>query len=121
MSDGAINQPAILSPMLTLKITTPNGAEHDVSAQPGRTLLQIAQDAGLDGLSAECGGSCVCATCHCLVHEDDLARVAPPADDEAQMLDFTATGREAGSRLACQLRIEAGYDGLRVRIAERQY
>jgi 2Fe-2S ferredoxin len=107
--------------MLTLSITTPDGAEHDVPALPGRTLLQIAQDAGLDGLVAECGGSCVCATCHCLVHDDDLHRVTPPADDENQMLDFIATDRESGSRLACQLKIEAGHDGLRVRIAERQF
>lgn len=107
--------------MLILNITTPDGAEHDVSTQPGRSLLQIAQDAGLDGLVAECGGSCVCATCHCLVHVDDVARVAPPADDENQMLDFTATDREPGSRLACQLKIEAGHNGLRVRIAERQF
>lgn len=111
----------ILPPMPTILITTPDGAQHDVAAQPGRTLLQIAQEAGLDGLAAECGGSCVCATCHCLVHDDDLARVTPPADDEAQMLDFTATEREPGSRLACQLRIEADHEGLRVRIAERQF
>jgi 2Fe-2S ferredoxin len=107
--------------MLTLLITTPDGAEHDVSAQPGRSLLQIAQDAGLDGLVAECGGSCVCATCHCIVHDDDIARVAPPADDENQMLDFTAADREPGSRLACQLKIEAAHEGLRVRIAQRQF
>jgi 2Fe-2S ferredoxin len=107
--------------MLILKITTPDGAEHDVPAQPGRTLLHVAQEAGLDGLTAECGGSCVCATCHCLVHADDLSRVTPPADDEAQMLDFTAMERESGSRLACQLKIEAGHEGLRVRIAERQF
>lgn len=102
-------------------ITTPDGAEHDVSAQPGRTLLQIAQEAGLDGLTAECGGTCVCATCHCVVHPDDLARMTPPADDESQMLDFTAVERQPGSRLACQLKIEAGHEGLRVRIAERQF
>jgi 2Fe-2S ferredoxin len=63
----------------------------------------------------------VCATCHCLVHDDDLHRVTPPADDENLMLDFIATDRESGSRLACQLKIEAGHDGLRVRIAERQF
>ncbi|MEY3765763.1 MAG: hypothetical protein RLZ03_723, partial [Pseudomonadota bacterium] len=54
--------------MPTLLITTPDGAEHDVSAQPDRSLLQIVDDARLDGLVAECGGSCVCATCHCIVH-----------------------------------------------------
>jgi 2Fe-2S ferredoxin len=107
--------------MPTLLITTPDGAEHDVSAQPGRSLLLIAQDAGLDGLVAECGGSCVCATCHCIVHADDVSRVAPPADDESQMLDFTATEREPGSRLACQLKIDASHEGLRVRIASRQF
>jgi len=107
--------------MPTLLITTPDGAEHDVSAQPDRSLLQIVDDARLDGLVAECGGSCVCATCHCIVHEDDLFRVAPPDDDENQMLDFTATDREPGSRLACQLKIDASHEGLRVRIAQRQF
>ena len=107
--------------MLTLKITTPNGAEHDVPAVPGRTLLQVAQDAGLDGLAAECGGSCVCATCHCLVHEADMSRLPAAQADEAQMLDFVATERQAGSRLACQIKIDASHDGLRVRIAERQF
>jgi 2Fe-2S ferredoxin len=107
--------------MPTLLITTPDGAEHDVSAQPDRSLLQIVDDARLDGLVAECGGSCVCATCHCIVHEDDLSRVAPPHDDENQMLDFTATDREPGSRLACQLKIDASHEGLRVRIAQRQF
>jgi 2Fe-2S ferredoxin len=107
--------------MLTLKIFTPDGAEHDVPAQPGRSLLQVAQDAGLDGLAAECGGSCVCATCHCVVFDEDLARVTPAEADELQMLDFTATDREPGSRLACQLRIESGHEGLRVRIAQRQF
>ncbi|MFM2239530.1 MAG: hypothetical protein RJA69_904 [Pseudomonadota bacterium] len=107
--------------MPTLLITTPDGAVHDVLAQPGLSLLQIADDARLDGLVAECGGSCVCATCHCIVHEDDLSRVAPPDDDENQMLDFTATDREPGSRLACQLRIDATHEGLRVTIAKRQF
>ena len=107
--------------MLTLLITTPDGAEHDVSAQPDRSLLQIVDDARLDGLVAECGGSCVCATCHCIVHEDDLSRVAPAGDDENQMLDFTATDREPGSRLACQLKIDASHEGLRVRIAQRRF
>ena len=107
--------------MLTLKIFTPDGAEHDVTAQPGRSLLDIVQGAGLDGLVAECGGSCVCATCHCVVHDEDVARVTAPEQDELQMLDFTATDREPGSRLACQLKIEADHNGLRVRIAERQF
>jgi 2Fe-2S ferredoxin len=111
----------ILVPMPILLITTPDGAEHDVSAQPARSLLQIVEDAGLDGLVAECGGSCVCATCHCILHEDDLLRVAPPDDDERQMLDFTAADREPGSRLACQLKIDASHEGLRVRIAQRQF
>jgi len=107
--------------MPTLLITTPDGAEHDVSAQPDRSLLQIVDDARLDGLVAECGGSCLCSTCHCIVHEDDVSRVAPPGDDENQMLDFTATDREPGSRLACQLKIDASHEGLRVRIAQRQF
>jgi 2Fe-2S ferredoxin len=107
--------------MINLIITQANSAQHDVVAQPGQTLLQAIQMAGIDGLVAECGGCCVCATCHCFIDEQDINRLAPPSDDEIQMLDFTAAERQPNSRLACQIRLESHHEGLKVCLPGRQY
>jgi 2Fe-2S ferredoxin len=45
---------------------------------------------------------------------------APTADEDA-MLELTAAPREAGSRLSCQITLDAGLDGLVVRLPSRQY
>jgi hypothetical protein len=45
--------------------------------------VQAAVAHGIDGIVAECGGSCMCATCHVYVAQDQLALTPPmnPAED----------------------------------------
>ncbi|MBI4997603.1 MAG: 2Fe-2S iron-sulfur cluster binding domain-containing protein, partial [Rhodocyclales bacterium] len=45
----------------------PNGNESVVNVPEGWTLMQGATSNGIDGIEAEGGGSCSCATCHCYV------------------------------------------------------
>lgn len=63
---------------------------------------------------ATCGGMALCATCHVQVLQglDDL----PPAGDEE--MDMLDTLHDAGfdSRLACQIRINEGLNGMVFRI-----
>jgi ferredoxin, 2Fe-2S len=49
------------------------------------------------------------------------SRVPAPTADEDAMLELTAAPREAGSRLSCQIVLDATLDGLVARVAERQY
>jgi ferredoxin, 2Fe-2S len=77
----------------------------------GRSVMQGATTAGLDGIVGECGGELVCATCHVYVlsHTGSLAQIS---DLENEMLDFTAEARQANSRLSCQIKMTEELNGL---------
>jgi 2Fe-2S ferredoxin len=77
--------------------------------------MSLIRDAGLDIL-AECGGSCVCATCHIQVDSEWLTALPPQSDDEAATLEAAYEPGPA-SRLACQIPLGPGLDGLRVAVA----
>lgn len=97
----------------------PAGAEHNVEGENGQSLMQVAKNNDIDGIVAECGGSCACATCHVYVGEAWRDVVGGPSADESDMLDF-AYERRPESRLSCQIRLRPELDGLVVQVPERQ-
>jgi 2Fe-2S ferredoxin len=50
-----------------------DGKETTLDIAEGTSVMQAAVFNGVDGIVAECGGSCMCATCHVYVREDQLA------------------------------------------------
>jgi 2Fe-2S ferredoxin len=96
------------------------GAALTIEGKPGQSLMQAAVNANVHGIEAECGGLLTCATCHVYVREPFAAALPPPAEDEVGMLEFTASPRQANSRLSCQIKIEQDLDGLVLRLPERQ-
>jgi 2Fe-2S ferredoxin len=106
--------------MPTIHYIEPDGREVTLEVAPGQSLMRGAMDAGLEGLEAQCGGNCACATCHCYVQEPWLDKLQPPSDDEALMLNNVAAERRPNSRLSCQLIVKPALDGLTVELPERQ-
>jgi 2Fe-2S ferredoxin len=104
------------------KITfvNPDGTEVVVEAEAGRTLMEAAINGGVSRIVGECGGSCQCATCHVYVTDSWRDRIAPVSPDEEVMLDNTMSERRSESRLSCQIKVEQEYDGLVVRLPDRQ-
>lgn len=96
-----------------------SGQRHTVDAEIGQTVMETAIKHNIPGIVAECGGACSCATCHIYVDEAWRGVTGEPSEMEEDMLDFAYDVR-AESRLSCQLRVNEGYDGLIVRIPERQ-
>lgn len=92
-----------------------------ISAKPGKSLMQAAQAGGVDGIAADCGGSLTCATCHVLVREPWASQLPPPGADEVAMLEFTAVLRQPNSRLSCQIQLTEAMDGLTVDLPASQY
>lgn len=102
-------------PMPTVTFITADGARHEVTAAEGATLMETARRAGIDGIAAECGGACACATCHVQIEPEWFTATGAPGPDEFEMLDF-ASERGPTSRLSCQIRVTAALDGLVVRV-----
>jgi len=96
-----------------------DGKETTLDVAVGTSVMQAATFNGIDGIVAECGGSCMCATCHCYVALDAARPLAPLDVAERETLEFTASHVRADSRLACQIRITEALDGLVLRVAER--
>jgi ferredoxin, 2Fe-2S len=105
-------------PRVTYIDTEANETTLDIAV--GTSVMQAAVANGVDGIVAECGGSCMCATCHVYVREDQLAMCLPMQPDEDAMLEGTASPRRANSRLSCQLVVSPEMDGLVVHTPETQ-
>ena len=84
------------------------------------SVMEGAIQNGVDGIVAECGGNCLCATCHVYVDEKFVAMLNPPQEDELSMLESTAAERLPNSRLSCQLRVRPEFEGLIVRTPPTQ-
>ncbi len=94
----------------------PDGTRREVPAVPGESLMVAATRANVDGIIAECGGSAMCATCHCYLVAGDLP--APEAL-EAETLEFVASHVRAESRLTCQVAASEGMAGVVLQVAPR--
>jgi len=94
----------------------PDETTKSVNADTGFTLMEIAMRNGIQGIVAECGGQCSCATCHVFVEGDFFEKVGAPEGDEEDMLDFS-DNRRPNSRLGCQVEITEDLDGMTVRVA----
>jgi 2Fe-2S ferredoxin len=97
-----------------------DGEQSELEVQEGWTLMQAAVTQGVEGIEAECGGSCCCATCHVYVDESFLERLDAPSEQEQGMLAETVAERRSNSRLACQIKLTESLDGLTVRLPEVQ-
>ena len=105
--------------MPRLTIIEHSGKEHHLEAEEGKSVMQAALDALVPGILADCGGSCSCATCHCYVEQEWLARLPQAEGAERDMLECALEPRD-NSRLSCQLRVTPQTDGLVVRLPKSQ-
>ena len=101
--------------MPTVVFVQPDGSREAHAVRAGLTVMDCAVDNGVAGIRAQCGGGCTCSTCHAVVDEGWFARVGEPQGDERDILEFTP-GREARSRLSCQIVLCDDLDGLIVHL-----
>jgi len=81
--------------------------------------MEGAIDNNIDGIEAECGGMCSCATCHVYVDPAWFEATGSPENIEQDMLD-SALDLQKTSRLSCQIEVSDELDGLIVRLPEMQ-
>ncbi|UVO53855.1 2Fe-2S iron-sulfur cluster-binding protein [Sphingomonas sp. SUN039] len=101
--------------MIRVRFVSADGTRTtEAEAPPGMTLLDLAQNKD-QPLEGTCEGQMACSTCHVIVDAADFARLPRASDDEEDMLDLAA-GVSRTSRLACQIILDDGLDGLTVRM-----
>ncbi len=106
--------------MVQITVIQRSGASSQLDVPEGWSLMQAAVKNGIDGIVAECGGSCVCATCHVYVQQERFAELPPPGEDELELLDEVKAERRPNSRLSCQIKAAPELNGLIVTIPECQ-
>ncbi len=97
-----------------------DGTTTEIEVPVGNSVMQGAVDNMLDGIIAECGGSCSCATCHCYIDEAWLGKVPPASEMEKDMLQCVLEPQD-NSRLSCQINVTDELDGLVIRLPESQF
>lgn len=102
--------------MTLITFVEADGTRRDVPVRPGESLMVAATRAGVAGIIAECGGSAMCATCHCYLVTGDLP---VPEALEAETLEFVASHVRAESRLTCQVTATEAMVGVVLQVAPR--
>ena len=105
-------------PMVTYVASS--GSSRTIDVPSGTSVMQAALNHRVEGILGECGGSCMCATCHVYVDPSFLSRLPPAKDNEKFMLSIAAEGPETNSRLSCQIKMSEELDGIVVRLPGRQ-
>ncbi|MBC5768621.1 2Fe-2S iron-sulfur cluster-binding protein [Ramlibacter albus] len=107
---------------ITIHLYGPHAGQHaEVKGKEGKSLMEAAVAANIEGIAADCGGLMTCATCHVYVRAPWAQQLPPPSDEENGMLGFTAAERQPHSRLSCQIELKAALDGLEVDLPPTQY
>jgi len=108
-------------PTIAIHLIAADGTRRTIDAPTGKSLMRAATDAGVDGILADCGGCLTCSTCHVIVDPAWSDKLRPPADEELDMLEMTASPRQPTSRLSCQIMLDESLSGLVVQLPPTQY
>jgi 2Fe-2S ferredoxin len=106
--------------MPTIIYITKDGVRHEVEVESGYSVMEGAINNQIEGIVAECGGACACATCHSYIDAAWKDKIPPMDDMEDSMLD-AAFERTENSRLTCQIEVSDELDGLVVHVADNDY
>jgi 2Fe-2S ferredoxin len=110
----------VIQKMPKVVYVSANGEAREVDVPVGTSVMAAALKNGIDGIVAECGGVCMCSTCHVFVDEKFFERLPPARDTEEAVLEISAEERRPNSRLSCQIKVTDDLDGLIVRLPRRQ-
>ena len=99
---------------------TPDETRHEVEVETGYSIMEGAINNNIEGIVAECGGACACATCHSYVDAAWIDKIPSKDDMEDSMLDAVFE-RKDNSRLTCQIEMSDKLDGIVIHVADNEY
>lgn len=103
--------------MVQVTFIEADGIRREISAKVGEPLMIAARNIGVRGIVAECGGSAMCATCHCYVISAAEGALPAMKADEVDTIEFNANAPQDNSRLTCQIIVTSALDGAVFQVA----
>jgi ferredoxin, 2Fe-2S len=103
--------------MVQVTFIEADGTSRTIAAKLGDPLMIAARNIGVRGIVAECGGSAMCATCHCYVISVAAGALPAPKPDEVDTIEFNANAPQDNSRLTCQITVTAALEGAVFQVA----
>ena len=100
------------SRFLKLTVIGRNGESIPVEFNDGDRLFDAIEPTPAKELQGQCGGNMACGGCHCILEQKVYEK---PEDDEREVLDL-ANGVTPTSRLACNLKLTADFDGTTIKM-----
>lgn len=91
-----------------------------VDAIDGDSIMQTAVDNDIEEITADCGGSCSCATCHCIIDDAWIGKVGTADEAEIAVME-SAIEMTPNSRLSCQIKVTDALEGLVVHVPESEW
>ena len=94
-----------------------DGSKIRVQAREGLSVMEAAKfesTVDIPEIPADCGGNCMCCTCHVYVDEKWIDKV-PKMDAnsiEEEQLEYEKGYKPGASRLSCQISLTPELDGL---------
>src|SRR5208337_3594445 len=80
------------------------GGERVLDVQPGLSVREGATANNVTGILGECGGNCLCATCHVYVDPAWVDKLPAKDDAEVSLLECVVNP-QPNSRLSCQINV----------------
>jgi 2Fe-2S ferredoxin len=90
-----------------------DGKEHVLDVAPGFSVMEGAIRSNAQGIIAECGGACSCATCHVYVDAAWFHKWDRKSESEEALLE-AACDPQPNSRLSCQVKVTEELNGMLV-------
>lgn len=105
--------------MAKIRFVGADDTVREVDVKYGVSIQEAAIQNDVEGIDAECGGACSCATCHVYIPEEWVEAVGPAGDLEGEMLGMVPAAKK-NSRLSCQIEMSEELDGLTVLLPSEQ-
>jgi ferredoxin, 2Fe-2S len=106
--------------MARVIVVDQDGAESELQASAGVSLMEVLRDGGDFGITAICGGLCSCATCHVYVDDAWAGKLKARHNDEHEILVALNSFKPNNSRLSCQVPFVDELDGIKVTVAPEE-
>ena len=102
---------------IRLNVIDREGKKTAIDIAEGTTIRDAIEEKLSPDNYGNCGGNCVCGTCHVHVIPSDFEKLKAVEDDEISTFKEEAIKPTTHSRLGCQVELKKEYNNITVTIA----